>query len=58
VPTACPDVPSAVLNPRSTWENPAEYDSQAARLARMFADNFKTFAGDVAPDVTAAGPRV
>jgi hypothetical protein len=24
----------------------------------MFADNFKTFEGDVAPAVKAAGPRV
>ena len=33
------------------------YDEQARKLARMFADNFKAFEGDAAPDVKAAGPR-
>jgi phosphoenolpyruvate carboxykinase (ATP) len=58
VPAACPGVPAEVLKPRSTWSDPAAYDRQAARLAQMFADNFKTFAADVSPDVRAAGPRV
>ncbi|PWT81457.1 MAG: phosphoenolpyruvate carboxykinase (ATP) [Blastocatellia bacterium] len=58
VPTACPEVPSAVLKPKSTWVDPAEYDRQAARLARMFAENFKTFESGVRPEVRAAGPHV
>ena len=58
VPTSCPHVPSAVLDPRSTWSDPAAYDAQAARLATMFVENFKTFAGDVGAAVVAAGPRV
>jgi phosphoenolpyruvate carboxykinase (ATP) len=58
VPTSCPDVPAAVLNPRSTWPDPAAYDAQAAKLARMFADNFKKFESDVTGAVKAAGPRV
>ncbi len=58
VPTSCPDVPSDVLRPRNTWTNPADYDAQAAKLARMFADNFKTFEADVTAEVRAAGPRV
>src|SRR5262252_4020242 len=57
VPTACPSVPSDVLRPRNTWASPAEYDLQASKLARMFADNFKTFEGGVTADVRAAGPR-
>jgi phosphoenolpyruvate carboxykinase (ATP) len=56
-PTSCPDVPPAILDPRRTWTDPAAYDRQALMLARMFAENFKTFAGDVTPDVVAAGPR-
>ena len=43
VPTSCPDVPAEVLKPRNTWANGADYDAQAAKLARMFVDNFKTF---------------
>lgn len=58
VPTSCPDVPAAVLNPRGTWADGAAYDAQAKKLAQMFVDNFKTFAGDVGAAVVAAGPRV
>jgi phosphoenolpyruvate carboxykinase (ATP) len=57
VPQSCPDVPAEVLNPRNTWKDPAAYDDQAARLAHMFAENFKTFEGEVAPDIRSAGPR-
>jgi phosphoenolpyruvate carboxykinase (ATP) len=57
LPTSCPDVPPAILDPRRTWTDPAAYDQQALKLARMFAENFKAFAGDVTPDVVAAGPR-
>jgi phosphoenolpyruvate carboxykinase (ATP) len=57
VPTACPDVPSRLLQPRSTWADPNDYDRQAAQLARMFAENFERFAGEVAPEVRAAGPQ-
>jgi phosphoenolpyruvate carboxykinase (ATP) len=57
VPRACPDVPSEVLQPRSTWSSQADYDAQANRLAKMFAENFKNFAADVAPEVRAAGPH-
>ena len=45
VPQSCPDVPAEVLNPRHTWADTRAYDLQAAQLARMFADNFKTFEG-------------
>ncbi len=57
VPATCPDVPGDVLKPRTTWANPADYDTQAAKLAKMFVDNFKSFETDVAADVRAAGPR-
>jgi phosphoenolpyruvate carboxykinase (ATP) len=57
VPQAVPGVPSEVLNPRSTWKDVAAYDEQARKLARMFVDNFKTFEGDAAADVRAAGPK-
>jgi phosphoenolpyruvate carboxykinase (ATP) len=57
VPTSCPGVPREVLNPRTTWTLAADYDARAAALARMFGENFRTFEGDVAPDVLAAGPE-
>ena len=57
VPTSCPDVPAGVLRPRSTWSDGAAYDEQAAKVARLFADNFKTFEAGATPEVRAAGPR-
>ncbi len=57
VPTSCPGVPNDVLKPRKTWADPVAYDAQAAKLARLFAENFKIFEGGVTPDVRAAGPR-
>jgi phosphoenolpyruvate carboxykinase (ATP) len=56
VPAAVPDVPTNILDPRSTWKDGAAYDAQAAKLARMFRDNFATFAAGVDPAVAAAGP--
>ena len=57
VPASCPDVPADVLKPRTTWPDPADYDAQAVKLAKMFAENFKTFEADVTPEVRNAGPR-
>jgi phosphoenolpyruvate carboxykinase (ATP) len=57
IPASCPGVPSEVLKPRSTWTTGAEYDAQAAKLARMFVDNFKRFEQAVTAEVLAAGPN-
>ena len=57
VPVTCPGVPTDVLKPRNTWTHQADYDTQAAKLAKMFADNFRNFEADVTPDVKAAGPK-
>jgi phosphoenolpyruvate carboxykinase (ATP) len=57
IPESCPGVPTAVLNPRNTWANGADYDAQAATLARMFVKNFKTFEQGVTAEVLAAGPN-
>jgi phosphoenolpyruvate carboxykinase (ATP) len=58
VPTSCLDVPTEVLDPRSTWTDKDAYDTQARKLASMFTENFKAFEGDVDPAVIEAGPRV
>ncbi|HEX7181443.1 MAG TPA: phosphoenolpyruvate carboxykinase (ATP) [Thermoanaerobaculia bacterium] len=49
-------VPDAVLRPRETWKNPADYDAKAGQLADMFAENFKKYESGVSEPVKAAGP--
>jgi phosphoenolpyruvate carboxykinase (ATP) len=56
VPTSCPDVPAAFLDPRQTWADPAAYDRAADKLAAMFRDNFKAYADGVSAEIAAAGP--
>jgi phosphoenolpyruvate carboxykinase (ATP) len=56
VPQAVRDVPPEVLNPRSTWKDPAAYDVQANKLAGMFRKNFEQFKGTVTAEISQAGP--
>jgi phosphoenolpyruvate carboxykinase (ATP) len=58
VPSGCPGVPAEVLVPRATWRNPSAYDAQAAKLARMFAENFQAYAAQAGREIAAAGPTV
>jgi len=58
VPTACPGVPSEILNPRETWADPAAYDEKARDLAHRFVENFAPYRADADKSVAAAGPRV
>jgi phosphoenolpyruvate carboxykinase (ATP) len=57
VPTSVPDVPAEVLTPRATWADGAAYDEQARKLAGMFVENFRKYAGRVSDAVATAGPR-
>ena len=58
VPTEIAGVDPRLLDPRSTWSDPAAYDVQLAKLAKMFRDNFEQFLGDTDAAVAAAGPKV
>jgi phosphoenolpyruvate carboxykinase (ATP) len=57
VPVEVPGVDSKLLDPRTTWADPTEYDAKAQELAQMFSDNIEKFE-DVAPEIAAAGPNV
>ena len=54
VPVDVPGVDTALLDPRSTWNDPAAYDGQAAKLVQMFADNFEQYVPYIDEDVKAA----
>jgi phosphoenolpyruvate carboxykinase (ATP) len=56
VPVSVPGVDPGLLDPRSTWADPAAYDAKAAELAAMFRANFARFDG-LDSRVAAAGPR-
>ncbi len=56
VPRSCPGVSAEVLEPRSTWPDPAAYDRKAQELAGLFRKNFEQYAESCPPEVRGAGP--
>ena len=56
IPEEVPGVPKEVLDPRGTWSDGAAYDTQAKKLAEMFAENIKKF-GNIDAKIREAGPR-
>ena len=57
VPEACPDVPSEVLDPKSTWSDKTGYDDTARNLAQRFEQNFEQFESAVDDKVNKAAIR-
>jgi len=57
VPLTCPGIDDKLLRPREAWQNPADYDQVAARLAVAFRDNERQFQGGLSQEVKAAAPR-
>jgi phosphoenolpyruvate carboxykinase (ATP) len=57
VPAAVPGVDPAILDPRETWADKADYDATAARLVGLFTANFAKFEAHVDAGVLAAAPR-
>ena len=56
VPESCPDVPSEVLQPKSTWADKQAYDEKARDLLQRFKKNFKQFESYVSEEVKTAAP--
>ncbi|MCB1384893.1 MAG: phosphoenolpyruvate carboxykinase [Nitratireductor sp.] len=54
VPVAVDEIETSILDPRSTWADGEAYDRQAAKLARMFRENFVKFEAHVDQEVLAA----
>ncbi len=57
MPTACPNVPVELLNPRNTWADKSAYDAQANKLANMFVKNFEQYAAGVDVEILNAAPK-
>ena len=57
VPASCPGCSSEILNPKTTWEDPAAYDETAKKLASLFHGNFEKYAEVASNDIKNAGPR-
>jgi len=59
VPKSLPGVDDAILDPRDTYSDVAEWDQKAAKLAGLFVDNFVKFTdNDEGKALVAAGPQV
>ncbi len=58
IPTACPGVPAAVLDPGNTWDNSEAYTKKALELAALFIKNFQKYAAGVSEEIKAAAPIV
>jgi phosphoenolpyruvate carboxykinase (ATP) len=49
-------IDQSILNPRSTWDDKADYDATARRLVQLFIDNFAEFEAHVDEGVRNAAP--
>jgi phosphoenolpyruvate carboxykinase (ATP) len=58
IPETCPEIPSGILNPISTWQDSQAYAAQAEMLIIQFQRNFEQFRQVVPDSVVNAGPPV
>ncbi|KAJ3181847.1 Protein kinase C-like 1 [Gaertneriomyces sp. JEL0708] len=59
IPKAVTGVPSEILNPARTWQGtPESYSQTRDKLAKLFTDNFKTYADKASAEVLGAGPQL
>lgn len=56
MPVECENVPSEVLNPRSTWKDKEAYDAKANKLANSFKANFQKYEKDANEEILSGGP--
>ncbi|SDR83790.1 phosphoenolpyruvate carboxykinase (ATP) [Formosa sp. Hel1_31_208] len=57
-PRTCPNVPTEVLSPRSTWNNDEGYYKTAYKLSQSFRDNFKKFEDYANEEIMAGAPNL
>ena len=57
-PTQANGVNPAILDPKETWANKAEYDAHLLKVAQLFKTNFKRFESGINEDARNAGPKI
>lgn len=57
VPLTCPEVPTDVLDPSTSWGNKDEYWRRYDALAARYIENFKQFVAGCPAEVVAEGPK-
>jgi len=57
VPVSVEGVDGSILDPRTTWSDPAEYDETAQKLMKLFIENFAQFEAHVDEGVRQAAPQ-
>ncbi len=58
MPTRCPNVPTELLDPKATWDEPCAYDQKARELAQAFVKNFDKFRSEASAEILTGEPRV
>jgi len=59
VPTSLPGVHTEILDPRDTYENPADWTEKATKLASLFIKNFEKYTdNEEGKALVAAGPQL
>lgn len=58
IPTSVPGVPSEVLIPMDTWSDAAAFDTNAAKLASLFNQNFEQYREGSSDAIAHAGPVI
>jgi phosphoenolpyruvate carboxykinase (ATP) len=58
MPTTCPEVPTALLDPNSGWQDATAYTAHAHALAQSFADNFKQYEAFADQEIRSGGPML
>ena len=57
VPVQCSGVPDEVLVPKNTWSDQKAFARTALQLAKLFRDNFESYADVASDEILQAGPR-
>ncbi len=56
VPQSVPGVPSEILTPKKTWNDPVAFEAQARKLVGLFHQNFQKFDDFMTDEIRNAGP--